>query len=326
MSQIISSLGGQALLGMGSTVGSSSAISSNAQFNNPLEGTINNSALFRALIAILQYLLNQLPDNATRPAPTSNTTNNSSQPFTTSTSFSTGANNNPLVAISTQSPEDNRNIDFNVLSATQRDQLGMTPRERAILHLWGRQVISAGRQDGGIYTNVLGEDGTGANWANKAEVELVKELRAAEKQQFGADTGIFLDQLYFNLVKEKTGVDMSTRYANRPIHFSSGSISIIEDINLLQQRTGLTEFEQGVLRLFGHDPLINGRFDGSVLDYTINNNNALDGSRNSSGNPIDKVVRQLLNEDIQDDGQRNGSSLMRQVTTILDRLYSPSSR
>ncbi|MBK8452166.1 MAG: hypothetical protein WAQ53_00105 [Thiofilum sp.] len=322
MSQIISGLGGQSLYGGLNGINSSSAIISNTQFNNPLESTVDYSALIRVLVTILQQLLSQSSDNTTRPTPTVADTSNNSQPFNRSNNFNTASNNNLLSAASNQNSEDDRNIDFNILSATQRDQLGMTPRERAILHLWGRQVISAGKQDGGIYTNVLGADGTGTNWANKAEVELVKELRAAEKQQFGGDTGIFLDQLYFNLVKEKTGVDMSTRYANRPVHFSSGAVSIITDINLLHQRTGLTEFEQGALRLFGHDPLINGKFDGSVLDYTISNNNALDGSRNSSGNPIDKVVRQLLNEDIQDDGQRNGSSLMKSVITILDRLYS----
>lgn len=216
---------------------------------------------------------------------------------------------------------DDRGIDFTRLSAAERSEMGMSDRERAVVHLWGRQMISAGEQNGGIYTNVLGKDGTGSEWKNKEEVALVKELRAAEHAGFGTDTGWLLDEMYFGIMKEKTGEDWSARYANRPVNESKGPVNITTDIATLQNQAGINEFDQGVLRLMGHDALMDGEFDGSILEYTIGNNNALDGVTHSKGNQIDGTANILLERDMADDNIRNGSSLIRQTAMALDKLY-----
>ena len=218
---------------------------------------------------------------------------------------------------------DNRDIDFSTLSKAERSSMGLSDRERAVVHLWGRQMMSAGEQDGGIYTNVLGADGSGADWGNKDEVALIQELRAQEQERFGADTGWLLDEAYFDIMKDKTGVDMSGRYADRPVRNSKGPVNITNDIKTLEERTGISGFEQGVIRLMGHDALMDGEFDGSVLEFTVGNDNSLDSSRHSGGitNTIDGTAETLLAEDKSDDGQVNGSSILSQTISTLDRLY-----
>ena len=219
---------------------------------------------------------------------------------------------------------DNRDIDFSTLSKAERSSMGLSDRERAVVHLWGRQMMSAGEQNGGIYTNVLGADGSGADWGNKDEVALIKELRAQEQERFGADTGWLLDEAYFAIMKDKTGVDMSGRYADRPVHNSKGPVNITNDIKTLEERTGISGFEQGVIRLMGHDALMDGEFDGSVLGFTVGNVNSLDSSKHSGGinNTIDGTAEALLAEDKSDDGQVNGSSILNHTINTLDRLYS----
>ena len=199
--------------------------------------------------------------------------------------------------------------------------MGLDNRERAVIHLWGRQMMSAGEQDGGIYTNVLGADGTGAGWANKEEVALIQELRAQEQEQFGTDTGWLLDEAYFEIMKDKTGVDMSARYADRPVRESTGPVVISNDFNAVEERSGLSGFEQGVMRLMGHDALMDGEFDGSVLEYTAGNVNSLDSAKHSGGNAVDDTVQTLLAQDMADDGEVNGSSIMNETIKTLDRLY-----
>ncbi|OED36072.1 hypothetical protein AB833_28730 [Chromatiales bacterium (ex Bugula neritina AB1)] len=216
---------------------------------------------------------------------------------------------------------DDRDIDFSTLTAEQRTDMGLNATDRGILHLWGRQMISAGKQDGGIYTTVLGPDGTGSGWDNKAEVALVQNLRAQEQELFGGDTGYLLDQAFFDLHGSRTGEDLSARYADRAINFSQGATDITNDIGKLQERTGLDQFQQGVLRLYGHDPLMDGQWDGSVLAYTIDNDNSLDGVTHSEGNTIDNVAQDLFNADINDDGVNNGSSLNNAFISVLDSLY-----
>ena len=219
---------------------------------------------------------------------------------------------------------DNRDIDFSTLSKAERSSMGLSDRERAVVHLWGRQMMSAGEQDGGIYTNVLGADGSGADWGNKDEVALIQELRAQEQERFGADTGWLLDEAYFDIMKDKTGVDMSERYADRPVRNSKGPVNITNDIKTLEERTGISGFEQGVIRLMGHDALMDGEFDGSVLEFTVGNANSLDSSKHSGGitNTIDGTAEALLAEDKSDDGQVNGSSILNQTINTLDRLYA----
>ncbi len=214
-----------------------------------------------------------------------------------------------------------KNIDFTQLSSDERTQIGLNDRDRAILHLWGRQVITDGHQDGSIYATVLGEDGTGNGWPNKEEVALVKELQALDRQQFGTDTGTSLDQEFFALYQRLTGINLEQRYANRAVKASNGALEITNDLQQITQQTGLTESDQAVLRFIGHDPLMDGKLNGSILDYTIGNNNALDGQKHSEGNAIDGHANALIEQDLRDDGLRNGSSLAMSSLDVLDKIY-----
>ncbi len=215
-----------------------------------------------------------------------------------------------------------RNINFTQLNDDQRSQLGLNNRDRAILHLYGRDIISRNANSGeSIYFNVLGPDGTGRTWQDKDEVALIQELASREQQIYGGITGALLEEEFFALHQRQTGENMSTRYANRQITLKDRPVDIVNDINTLQQRNGLTRYEQGVLRLYGHDPLFDGRQNGSILAYTIGNNNALDGQVNSRGNAVDDVAQSLLNADLADDGIQNGTSLNQGFTAVLDKIY-----
>jgi hypothetical protein len=144
-------------------------------------------------------------------------------------------------------------------------------------------------------------------------------------------TGEALDGAFFDLMKRvNPGQQVDTsRWMNAPAHVWDGKpINQIDDINLLQQQTGLSKFDQGVLRLWGHEPLLNGgKIDGSVLAYTIGNANALDnqgvsfGKTGGSPTSVDDVARGLLESDFTSDGVRNGDSLKFAFGKVLDKVY-----
>ncbi|HEY9687075.1 MAG TPA: hypothetical protein V6C52_08890 [Coleofasciculaceae cyanobacterium] len=254
----------------------------------------------------------------------------------------TDANGNPAAT-----PDVNRNTNFHATPIDQRSQLGLNDRDRAIDHLWGRQVISKGFQDGSVYKNVLDDMAKPADQRQyKAEEhKLVQQLVAKEAglqdpnavnsqvldQNKARINGKALDQELFGLMQRvNPGQNIDTsRWMNAPAHAWDGNpINQIDDINLLQQQTGLNKFDQGVLRLWGHEPLLNGgKIDGSVLAYTIGNANALDNQGLSfgrvGGNPtsVDDVASGLLKADLASDGVRNGDSLRSSFGQVLDKVY-----
>lgn len=215
-----------------------------------------------------------------------------------------------------------RGLKFRDLTADQRSQVGLNNRDRAILHLWGRQVITDGKQDGSIYSTVLGPDGTGKDWPNQEEVRLVLELKHMERSAgYRTDNGTALDHMFFGLYERLTGVDLASRYQGRQIHNSNGELEITNDLNQITRDTGLSHADQAILRLLGHDPLIDGEMNGSILKYSLGNDNALDSDENSDGNGIDGFTRQLLNHDIQDNGVIDGSALLNHGIAVMDKIY-----
>ncbi|MGE0199743.1 MAG: hypothetical protein AB7P76_02105 [Candidatus Melainabacteria bacterium] len=239
----------------------------------------------------------------------------------------------------------NRNIDFTTLNTQQRTSLGLNDFERATVHLWGRAMISAGMNNGDIYHNVL-EPGSGFTAAEKQMVTL---WASQEGATFNADgtianpqviTGRAMDEAFF-AVNEKfnPGGNLSARYANRPVLHSTGQkINIVNDpaqLNAQQAANraavglgnrGMNRFEQGVMRLWGHEPLMNGgKIDGSILAYTIANPNALDGQVHSNGFAMDDVAMTLLQADFMTDGTRNGDTLAAGFVDTMDFLYGVDS-
>jgi hypothetical protein len=197
-----------------------------------------------------------------------------------------------------------------VSNAERTDISQLTDEGRAVLHLWGRQITAGGKQDGSIYFNVL-NDTTGA--FTPAEHQLVQRLYNQEMQQYGGITGKALDGNFFNLMGQMTGEDLSSKYANSPIHFSNG-----QPVNLSTQalsQNGLGDFANTVLRLWGHDRLDDGKNDGSILQFTLQNPNAFDKDVNKG------LVQDLLAADLAKDGKVTGNSLARAFSQTLDQVY-----
>ena len=214
-------------------------------------------------------------------------------------------------------PAINRNLNFRNLNSDQRSDLGLSDRDRAVLHLWGRQMNERGHQNGDVYLN---------GGFTPAERPLVAELRAREMEQFGEINGSLLDEEFFALndrLHNLTPGTTSAKYANRQLHSSSGiPITLRNDLAANEAEGGLTAFEQATLRLWGHEPLFNGgTIDGSILGYTIGNQNALDSNANSGGNGVDNQARVLLEADFLTDGTRNGDSLRSAFNDVMDKIY-----
>jgi hypothetical protein len=196
------------------------------------------------------------------------------------------------------------------LSAAERTRMsGMDDRQRGILHLWGIQMGSAGKQDGGVLLNVLNNP---ENF-KPAEVALARELAAKEKAMYGGITGKSLDAEFFKLYQGLTGKDISQRYANAPINYAQGPINLD---NRKTGANGLTQFENEVLQLWGHSPLYTGgKIDGSILHYALNSSNRMEVNLN----PDD--LRALYNADLASDGVLNGDSLENAMLDVMDRVY-----
>jgi hypothetical protein len=232
--------------------------------------------------------------------------------------------NTGLANNATATPDINRNIDFHKLTLEQRREVGMSDEDRAVIHLWGRQVISRGFQDGGIYVNVL-QNPTGFTAAEQA---LVNRLAAEDEAEFGGITGKALDKAFFAVMQKvhpEKQIDAS-RWLNTPVRFAQGPINKLSGVAELTQQTGLSAFDQGVLRLWGHEPILSGgKIDGSILAYTIGNPNALDSVANPGNGGanvnIDDIAQQLLTADFASDGVRNGDSLSFAFDQVLDKIY-----
>lgn len=206
------------------------------------------------------------------------------------------------------------NMDFTKLNKTERTNLsGLNDRGRAAMHLWGIQMTSGGKNDGGIYFNVLNnpED------FQPAEVQLARELYNQEMAMFGGVTGRLLDQSFFGIHEQLTGEDLSGRYANRPMQFAQGPVNMD---NRFTGNSGLNSFENTVIRLYGHDALDNGAQDGSITEFTLSSQFALDKTDGSRGSISQGEVQTLLAADLAD-GVRDGSALNSAFVNTLDKLY-----
>jgi hypothetical protein len=186
----------------------------------------------------------------------------------------------------------------------------MNDRERAALHLWGIQMGAAGKQDGGVLMNVLNNPES----FKPAEVALAKELAAKDQAQFGGITGKSLDQEFFGVYGKLTGKDISQRYANSPVNFAQGPVNMA---NRQTGANGLNNFENEVLQLWGHSPLLSGgKIDGSILEYSMNSQNAMEVNLNKSD------LQKLLDADKASDGVVNGDSLEKSMLDVMDRVYN----
>ena len=215
-----------------------------------------------------------------------------------------------------------RDIDFTELDLKERTKAGLNDRDRAVLHLGGRDLISRdpdAKEAQSIYFNVLGKDGTGDNWGNKAEVSLVKELKAKEEKEFGGVTGSLLHDELLGLHTRMTGDNVTDRYADREIRFASEGVDITSNVETLEKRHGMNRFEQGALRLYGHEPLLTGgKVNGQILAYTVGNDKALDGAKYSGGNAVDDVAKSILEADMAD-GKLDGDALNESYLAALDK-------
>jgi len=225
----------------------------------------------------------------------------------------TGGPGTPGNPVST-GPGFDKNLDFTKLSKTERTNLtGLNDRGRAAMHLWGIQVTSEGKNNGGIYFNVLNNP---ENF-QPAEVELVREMYNQEMAMFGGVTGKMLDQHFFGVYKQETGKDISGRYGNRPLEFAQGPVNMD---NRLTGNNGLSSFDNTVIRLWGHDSLDNGAMDGSVTEFTLGSQFALDKLDGSTGSLDRSGVETLLAADLAD-GTRDGNALESSFIDSLDRIY-----
>ncbi|MBY0405536.1 MAG: hypothetical protein K2X66_16660 [Cyanobacteria bacterium] len=223
-------------------------------------------------------------------------------------------------------------VDYRKLTKPERQDISsFSDRERAIFHLWGRQMSTVGQQNGAIYNSVLdavknGKAADGSEFT-PAERQLVQELAAKEKQQFGGFTGRLLDEEFFKIFGKITGQDISQRFANRPTHFAGeqralfpqgkGDVDSDSWINAIAQQSGLNSMESSILRFWGHDPLISeGKITGKILPMTLLNSNALDKGQGNQAN-----AKALLEADMADDGVNNGSSIATGFSSMLDKLY-----
>ena len=174
-------------------------------------------------------------------------------------------------------------------------------------------MTSAGKNDGGVYFNVLNNP---ENF-QEAEVQLAREMYNQEQSMFGGVTGRMLDQHFFGVHEHLTGEDLSQRYANRPIEFAKGPVNMD---NRITGNNGLSEFDNTVLRLYGHDSLDNGKQDGSVTEFTLQSDFALDKVDGSRGSVGADGVKTLLAADLAD-GVRDGNALNSAFIDSLDRVY-----
>jgi hypothetical protein len=221
-------------------------------------------------------------------------------------------------------------IDFRELSSDERSAMGLNDRDRAVLHLWGRQMIAEGKQNGAILNTVMDTvNGAGDGQsvvAKQAEVDLARELISRDQAEFGGITGKSLDQEFFKVFQKITGKDISAKYSDTPVEFANGRRALLPDADVdsadwerqLQQNNGLNGTENALLRLWGHDPLMNGgRIDGSILAYTLE----------AGDSPLDRglnkgIVEDLLKSDLMSDGIVNGDSLEFGFGKVLDKLYN----
>ena len=183
-------------------------------------------------------------------------------------------------------------------------------KQRAILHVWGMQAGSSGKNDGGVIFNILNSPQD----FKPEEVAFAREAYNYDMQHYGGVTGKGIDQAFFGLYKDMTGEDISQRYNNRPLTFAQGPVDMN---NRVTGNNGLGEFDNAVIRMWGHDRLDNGQNDGSIVQFSLQNARSMDADLvgKQRGN-----IEALLAAD-EADGGRDGSSLARAFQDSMDRIY-----
>lgn len=214
-------------------------------------------------------------------------------------------------------------VNFESLKVEQRTAIsGMTPEQRAVLHLWGVQMTSSGKQDGSVYLNVSANtDGNGKTKKfTEAEKKLVDELSRREMQKYGSITGKALDAEFFQLFEKLSGQAIADRYARATLNYSGGKPVNVGERDVADANgkfnDGLSAFENGILRLWGHQPLFSGgKLDGSIVSLTLVFPKALDFGLNKSD------LQTLIAADKLASGTVDGSSLNQAFIGVMDRIY-----
>ena len=228
--------------------------------------------------------------------------------------------------------EIDEDLDFRDLTNAERTEAGLSDYDRAVLHTWGRQMISEGKQNGAILNTIVQQAESGQRDGtvkiNQVELDLANKLIASDKEKYGGTTGKALDEEFFRVYAKVSGKsidDIRAKYGNKDPEFANGQTAKLPNVVLdsaewqsqVEAKTGLNEFETTALRLWGHEPLLNGgKIDGSSLAYTLNSDNALDRGMNKAH------VRNLLEADLAIDGVVNGDSMNIAFDGLLDKVYN----
>lgn len=194
-----------------------------------------------------------------------------------------------------------------ITKAERTDVSKLNDDQRAVLHLWGRQVAAGGKNDGGIYFNVLQHP----EQFSDAEVNLVRNAYNKEMQEYGGVTGKELDKQFFGLMEGMTGENVAAKFGNSPVSYAKGPVDMSIDAT---KKNGLGDFSNAVLRLWGHDRLDDGQNDGSILQFSIDNG-GFDGDLNKDD------LKALLAADGAD-GKVDGSSLASSFMGVLNQVYA----
>ena len=197
------------------------------------------------------------------------------------------------------------------LNQSQISQLSnLSPTQLAAMHLWGIQMTSAGKQDGGILENVL----QNPQGFTSGEVRLAQQLANEDMQKYGGITGKSLDQAFFGVYQNITGENIASQFENAPIHYSQGPVNLN---NRLTGNNGLNAFENTVMVLWGHTPLFGHGINGALESDILAGKDTLFGQAgvNLEG------VQALAKADVLESGQITGNSLNRAMISTLNNIY-----
>jgi hypothetical protein len=187
----------------------------------------------------------------------------------------------------------------------------MSQTQLAMLHLWGLQMSSQGHQDGGILLNVL----QNPSQFTTAEVQVAQQLANEDQQKYGGITGKSLDQGFFGVYQSLTGQNISSKFANAPMHYANGPVNISNRVN---GNNGLSDFENTVLVMWGHTPLFGNGINGSLeSDVLSSKSNVF-----SQAGADTQGVQALADADLATSGQITGQSLNAGFDDVLNKLYN----
>ena len=186
----------------------------------------------------------------------------------------------------------------------------LSPTQLAAMHLWGIQMTSAGKQDGGILENVL----QNPKGFTSGEVQLATQLANEDRQKYGGITGKSLDQAFFGVYQNITGENIASQFENAPIHYSQGPVDLNKRIT---GDNGLNSFENTVMVLWGHTPLFGNGINGALESDILAGKDTLFGN---SGVNV-REVEALAKADVLQSGQITGNSLNKAMIDTMKNIY-----